>query len=104
MRVYCFTNQVNSKSYVSVTSQTLNARWDRHVASARNNSSYRFHQAIRKHGNAAFEGVVIEDCSTTEEAFLGRTYSEETRKKISESQKLRLANRRMNREQNKDTI
>jgi len=200
MIVYCFTNLVNNKKYVGVTSQTLDGRWDRHIVCARNGSSYRFHQAIRKYGADAFESVVLEECSTSEEAcalertwiqllgtkhyklgynmtdggdgapgreiseatrekhrqaqlgkrhseatkqkmreshmnhkvsdetrkklsdlkkgenhhyygkpsedhpWFGRVHSEETRKKISESQKLRLAKRRMNKKQNKDTI
>lgn len=68
MRVYCFTNHVNGKVFVGVTSRTLDCRWLQHVLSAQNDSSHHFHQAIREHGGHSFEGIVLEECKTTEEA------------------------------------
>lgn len=57
---------MNGKMYVGITQRTLDERWKSHVFSARNNSSYRFHQAIRKYGIDAFQGVVLEESVPSE--------------------------------------
>ena len=59
---------MNGKRYVGATGQTLDDRWDRHIVSARRGSEYRFHQAIRKHGSASFEAVILEEELSSEEA------------------------------------
>lgn len=67
MIVYCFTNQVNGKSYVGITDRTIDYRWCKHVIAANNGSEYHFHRAIRKHGVDAFERNVLEECYSIEE-------------------------------------
>lgn len=66
MFVYCFTNTVNGKRYVGITDRTLEDRWYKHLTSVRNGSEYHFHRAIRKHGEQAFEGLIVEECSSLE--------------------------------------
>lgn len=67
MIVYCFTNKVNNKKYVGITIHTLDYRWQGHCKQARSNCDWRFHQAIRKHGENAFFGEILETCATSEE-------------------------------------
>lgn len=66
--IYCFTNKVNNKSYIGLTSN-LKARKYAHIKSAssgKRNSS--FHRAIKKYGIENFSFVVIETCNSLKEA------------------------------------
>jgi group I intron endonuclease len=73
MLVYCVTNKINRKKYIGMTARTLEERWSSHLSAARNGSPYRFHSAIRKYGEDAFDAEVlfydldIDSCRTIEE-------------------------------------
>lgn len=66
--VYMATNSVNGKRYVGVTKRSLNSRRGQHFASARRNSHYRLHSAIRKYGESAFTFVVLNTLASYQEA------------------------------------
>lgn len=72
MIVYCITNKINGKQYVGMTSRTMKERWNSHCSSARNGSPFRFHSAIRKYGEDAFdvkvlfENLTVDDCRSIE--------------------------------------
>jgi group I intron endonuclease len=60
MRIYKVTNKVNGKSYIGKTHKHPNIRWRNHCVSAlRGNSNYRFANALRKYGVAAFVVTVF---------------------------------------------
>lgn len=42
-------------------------RWKSHLNAAKSGSTYRFHQALRKHGEDAFEYVILESCVNADE-------------------------------------
>lgn len=75
--VYKHVCQENGKTYVGATcndacsdpQKLMMKRWSVHVRNARHGSPYAFHAAIRKYGVNAFEHVVLEICSTAQEAF-----------------------------------
>ena len=54
MIVYKITNEVNGHSYVGFTSQTMNARFRAHMASAKRGAKWPLHNAIRKYGKENF--------------------------------------------------
>ena len=112
--LYCFTNTINSKRYVGITSN-IQRRYNQHK-SGRNRCPV-FSSAIKKYGFENFEFVVIKENLTCEEAKLlekefiknfnsmvpngyNRTeggdasvkHNEESRRKISESNKNYLLN------------
>ena len=113
MIVYKLTNLLNGKVYVGQTVRTLEQRIDQHKRRSESVVS----QAIKKYGWENFSAEILEECQTQEEldrreifwiAKLdciapkgynlneggsgGRTPTEETRKKASESQRKRYAN------------
>ena len=61
---------MNGKLYVGITQRTLDERWKSHLYAAQNDSSYRFHQAIRKYGNDAFQGLILEESVPSEDISL----------------------------------
>ncbi len=59
--IYCATNQKNNKKYIGQTIKTLRQRKAKHIVNAlHHNSSFKFHQAIRKYGKDGFEWTIIE--------------------------------------------
>lgn len=70
--VYMHTCRVNGKSYVGLTSRTMDARWAEHVRAAFDVRypipRFKFHRAVRKYGADAWDHVVLRECQTLEEA------------------------------------
>jgi predicted GIY-YIG superfamily endonuclease len=66
--VYKITNKNNGKSYVGYTGRTIEARWKAHLSSARNGSRFRFHSAIRKHGEDAWKKAIMLETENIKEA------------------------------------
>jgi group I intron endonuclease len=64
MIIYEAFNTKNGKSYIGLTTTTLEKRKSQHIRSAKANSSMHFHKAIRKHGPDAFEWSVSIVCSS----------------------------------------
>lgn len=63
--LYMFTNVLNGKRYIGVTTQRLVVRTQQHFAAAKrcaNNGA--FYRAIRKYGRDAFRVEVIGECKT----------------------------------------
>ena len=117
MIVYKITNIINNKLYFGVTTQLLKARWQQHKCNA-NKKSYHLYNVIKKYGFDNFSIEIVLKCNNKETMFLkekelikkydtnnhefgynnstggessriGVRASKETKKKISEYQKLR---------------
>ena len=112
-RIYLITNVANNKGYVGVTTKTLKKRFQQHCWDGQRRTRLVIHHAIKKYGKANFKIELLEELpDTTEEALFLReahyikeydtlidngrgynmaeygggklTYSEATRKKMSE--------------------
>lgn len=60
MEAYLLLNKVNGMKYVGVTSQTLRNRWLRHLSCAKRHVyATLLHDAIREHGEHAFEVISL---------------------------------------------
>jgi hypothetical protein len=70
--VYQITNTANNKSYIGYSEKSLDDRWKGHLKSVRLKSKYKFHNAIRKHGDEVFVREVI----YTEETLAGAKETE----------------------------
>ncbi len=68
--VYCHTNLINGKSYIGWTSFSIEQRWRSHCRSAKLNSKFVFHAAIRKYGIDNWSHTVLEVHQTRENAKL----------------------------------
>lgn len=109
MIVYTVKNKINGKSYVGQTTRKLSVRWVEHCKG--NGCGIKLQKAIRKYGKESFNVSVLEVCSTVEALNIAeakwikeldtikRGYnlnsgglnsipSDETRKKMSDAQKL----------------
>ena len=114
MYIYCITNLVNDKKYVGQTIQSNPIkRWKQHQHQSKN-SNHLIHNAIRKYGSCNFKFEIIDQCVSTNElceaeikwifeldtfrngynmtlggesVMLGLRHTEETKRKMSESQK-----------------
>jgi group I intron endonuclease len=53
----------NGKAYLGITNISAEQRWNRHAASARNNSSLAIHRAIRKYGWENFKKEILVQAS-----------------------------------------
>jgi group I intron endonuclease len=116
--VYKATNKVNGKMYIGQTTYSLNVRIKEHLRSVRRKKSkYYFHKAIKKYGIDNFDWEIIVKCNSLEElnraeietikkyntfgggynltkggeGVNGYVTSEETKKKISNSLKGKMA-------------
>lgn len=67
MIIYKITNAINNKIYVGKTTKSLARRFAQHLSLARQGRGYAIHQAIRKHGESAFDIVELCICSNEEE-------------------------------------
>ncbi len=60
--IYKFTNNINEKSYIGLTTKSLEERRLLHIADAMNfKTNFIFHKAIRKYGIGSFKLEVLED-------------------------------------------
>lgn len=111
--IYKATNRVNGKVYIGYTTRDFETRVNEHKKEAQNGNQYHFYRAIRSYGWDSFEWKIIDEAETKEELLekekywisfydsyhngynmtkggegsIGRTLSEEQKKKISESNK-----------------
>ena len=109
--IYQITNKINGKSYIGFTTLPSGKRWKRHIYLTNRGSKIYFHNAIRKYGPENFTCEILEDGWSPEiglkirepywisvlkpeynltaggEGQLGRYMSEETKHKISLSNK-----------------
>jgi group I intron endonuclease len=69
MIIYEAYNTKNGKSYIGLTTTSLEKRKSQHVRSAKTNSNMHFHKAIRKHGPESFEWSVVVVCSSLERMY-----------------------------------
>ena len=63
--VYKYTNKINGKVYIGITSKSLHTRHREHMKSLRDGTY--FHNAIKKHGVDAFDLQVIDKAETRDE-------------------------------------
>lgn len=118
MKVYKITNKVNGKIYIGVTKCSLSKRWNEHKSKAKSGKSH-LSKAIAKYGQNNFCIELIKECSNEDEMYklevslikelssnnpvfgynnssggekssLGRTASDETKRKLSEYQRSRI--------------
>ena len=61
-KIYKCTNTINNKVYIGYTNKILKKRIAEHKCSAKNNSDYLLHKAIRKYGFDNFTWQVIFEC------------------------------------------
>lgn len=112
MLVYLITNKINGKQYVGQTVQSLDNRWKTHCSNA--SGCLAIKSAINKYGKEnfiieeIFKATSVEELNKTEQEFINKfntlaphgynlktggnrpTYSEESKKKMSESQMGRI--------------
>jgi group I intron endonuclease len=59
--IYQITNTVNHKTYIGLTTKSLDQRWRAHLNSAISKSSQYIHRAICKYGNENFTREILEE-------------------------------------------
>lgn len=69
MVIYEAYNVKTGKSYIRLTTKTLNKRKQQHLQSAKRGSQLHFHKALRKHGHEVFEWHVMLRCETLEDLY-----------------------------------
>jgi group I intron endonuclease len=69
MLIYEAYNTKNGKSYIGLTTKTLDYRKSQHLRSAKSGSKAHFHKALRKHGEEAFEWSVAMLCSNAKDLY-----------------------------------
>jgi hypothetical protein len=57
--VYMITNRNNGKSYIGMTSRTLESRFNSHLSAVRQGSKFRLHSAIRKYGIDCWDKTIL---------------------------------------------
>lgn len=62
--IYLIHNTLNAKTYVGKTSESTQARWRKHLDSAKRGVRTHLHNAIRKYGSSAFRVSVIDTCDS----------------------------------------
>ena len=68
MLVYRLTNTINGKVYIGKwVRDTVDLRWQLHVSSAKHDSPYYIHRALRKYGSENFKVEVIHRAKTADE-------------------------------------
>lgn len=65
MIVYKYTNKINGKVYIGITSKSLHTRHREHMKSLKDGTY--FHNAIKKHGIDAFDLQIIDKAETRDE-------------------------------------
>jgi len=62
--IYKATNTLNGKSYIGLTSTTLEKRKKSHYAAARRGQGFHFHNALRKYKEDVWEWTILEECES----------------------------------------
>jgi group I intron endonuclease len=65
--VYKFTNTVNGKVYIGITSRPISERINDHITLSNSGGGHKFHNATRKYGFDAFVLEILEECFTKED-------------------------------------
>lgn len=65
--VYKFTNTVNGKVYIGITSRPISERINDHIKLSNSGRGSKFHNATRKYGFDAFVLEILEECFTKED-------------------------------------
>jgi len=72
--LYRHTNKLNGKSYIGLTSKSVDTRWQEHLTEASTQASSTYHtkfkRALRKYGADMFEHELLETVDTKEEAMV----------------------------------
>lgn len=63
--VYQIANRVNGKSYIGITTKSLEKRWNTHV---KENAGFAIHNALRKYGKDGFDFLLLEEVKSWQEA------------------------------------
>ena len=66
--IYMHTCRSNGKSYIGITSRSMDHRWKGHIRRAKKGSEYVFHCAIRKYGYDVWDHKVLETAFDLESA------------------------------------
>ena len=69
MIIYEAVNQINGKSYIGLTTKSLEHRKAQHLRSAKSGTQQHFAKALRKYGPEAFEWSVVVICSSLEKLY-----------------------------------
>jgi group I intron endonuclease len=64
--IYKHTNIITGKSYIGRTIFSIEKRWKSHISSAKNGSTYDFHESIRKYGESNFISEILEECKESD--------------------------------------
>ena len=118
--VYIITNKINGKQYIGITSQPIHTRWINHISSSkRNTTRIHLHAALRKYGHENFHQELLYESDSYDhilrmeqyfielydtytsgynmtlggEGIVGYTHTQQTRQKISESNKGQLVSK-----------
>lgn len=67
MIIYEAYNKSNGKSYIGLTTKTLEHRKSGHIRSSKSNSNTHFSKAIRKYGEESFEWSTLLKCNNFDE-------------------------------------
>jgi len=59
--IYKHTNKINGKSYIGLTTRSMEERLKQHLKSAENGDKFKFQRAIRKYGIENFSSEIIEN-------------------------------------------
>lgn len=75
--IYKYTNKIDGKSYIGLTTKTIEKRWKQHVRNSKT-PQYPFHYAIQKYGPETFTLEILCECSTQEELYEKEKFWAET--------------------------
>lgn len=67
MIIYKLTNQINNKSYIGLTTNTLSQRLAQHAYEAKHGTDRPLYRAIRKYGIEAFSAEIIDTATNLDE-------------------------------------
>jgi len=73
--IYCLENKINHKMYIGKTTRNIQARLSDHIKSARKESYYLIHRAIRKYGISNFDIFELESLSNKDELIFNQQLS-----------------------------
>ena len=68
--IYKITNRINNKTYIGITTNTIECRFAEHIYRSENGGKYKIHYAIRKYGKENFDIEMITTTDNKEHALL----------------------------------